>query len=184
MGVFQLLLLLFVLVPLVEIYLLIQVGGVIGALPTIALVVLTAVLGAGLMRVQGLSTLARAQASLDRGEIPATELLEGVLILMAGAVLLTPGFVTDAIGFVLLVPPWRAALARHFLARRIVHFRGHSRGSGPGAGGARRRPGGRGRVIEGEYREDQPRQGHDDRAPDDRAPDEGPHDPEAGRGPK
>lgn len=146
---FRWLLLLFLLVPLIEIYVLIKVGGLVGALPTVLLVVLTAVLGAALMRMQGLSTLARVRTSLDRGEIPATELVEGALILIAGALLLTPGFVTDAAGFACLVPPWRRLLARWLLARGIarLHVQGHARQ----AGGQR---GARGRVIEGEYRRD------------------------------
>jgi len=98
MPVFRYLFLLFLLVPLVEIYFLIQVGKVIGAGWTVFFVVFTAVLGAALLRVQGLSTLNRVQRSLERGRLPAVELLEGLMLLVAGALLLTPGFVTDAIG--------------------------------------------------------------------------------------
>lgn len=147
---FRWLLLLFLVVPLVEIYVLIQVGTVVGALPTVLLVVLTAVLGAALMRLQGFSTLARVQASLNRGEIPATELVEGAILLVSGALLLTPGFVTDAVGFACLVPPWRTALARWLLGRGIARFHVHTE-NGPRRG---RRDTQRGRVIEGEYRRD------------------------------
>ena len=140
MTVFQLLLVLFITVPLLEIYLLIQVGSVIGAPLTIVLVVVTAVIGASLVRSQGLSTLQRVQTTLAHNELPAGPLLEGALILLAGALLLTPGLVTDAIGFVCLIPPWRQALVAKFLGRP-----------------ARQHPQDRrhGRVIEGEFsRED------------------------------
>ncbi|NCF82513.1 MAG: FxsA family protein, partial [Proteobacteria bacterium] len=98
MRVFFLLLLLFFTVPLVEIYVLLEVGGAIGVLPTIAMVVLTAVIGAGLIRAQGLATLGRVQQQLERGELPAVGIIEAALLLVAGALLLTPGFVTDTIG--------------------------------------------------------------------------------------
>ena len=111
MPSFPIVLLLFLLVPLLEIWLLIKVGGIIGALPTVALVVLTAVLGAALARQQGLATLQRLQASLARGEAPAVEMLEGVLLLIGALLLLTPGFFTDALGFACLIPPVRRALA-------------------------------------------------------------------------
>ena len=115
---FRLLVVLFIAVPLVEIYLFITVGGLIGAIPTIMLVVFTAVLGTLLLRAQGLATLARLQASLAAGQLPALELLEGVVLLVSGVLLLTPGFFTDAIGFAGLVTPLRrrlvAALIRHF----------------------------------------------------------------------
>lgn len=142
---FRVLLLLFILVPFVEIYVLIEVGARIGAPWTIALVVLTAAIGAALVRRQGLATLSRVQASLDAGALPATELVEGAFLLVAGVLLLTPGFVTDAAGFALLVPPIRRALAQRLLARGVVR-----------AAGAPGRPGGnepgRGDTLEGEYR--------------------------------
>ena len=103
--------LLFLLVPMLEIYLLIQVGGVIGALPTVLLVVLTAFIGAYLLRQQGFATLQKAQESLARGELPAGSLLEGAILLVTGALLLTPGFFTDAVGFICLVPVARQAIA-------------------------------------------------------------------------
>ena len=112
---FPLLFLLFITIPLLEIYLLIKAGSVIGAFPTVALVVFTAVLGAFLLRLQGLSTMNRMRANMMRGKVPAMEILEGAALLMAGGLLLTPGFFTDAIGFLLLIPPLR----RHWLLKII-----------------------------------------------------------------
>lgn len=106
------LLLLFTLVPLVELTLLVEVGRRVGMGPTIAVVLITGALGAWLARHQGLSTLARLRAELGRGELPAQTLLDGGLILVAAAVLLTPGFLTDALGFFLLVPAGRRVVRR------------------------------------------------------------------------
>lgn len=117
MNPFAIIFLLFLTIPLVEIYLLIKVGGVIGAPMTIFLVVFTAVLGAWLLRIQGFSTLRRIQQTVNQGGLPAVELLEGALLLMAGALLLTPGFFTDAIGFACLVPPLRRALIIYAMRR-------------------------------------------------------------------
>lgn len=103
--------------PLVELYVLIRVGSVIGALPTVALSIFTAVLGAFLVRMQGLSVLLRVQQTLARGEAPALELLEGAVLMMAGIALLFPGFITDAMGFLLLVPPLRRRLILAVLRR-------------------------------------------------------------------
>ena len=97
----------FMLVPVVEMWILIEVGGWIGALPTIALVVLTASVGVSLLKRQGLSTLMSARRKIDEGSIPASELVSGVMIAVGGALLLTPGFVTDAVGFALLIPQTR-----------------------------------------------------------------------------
>ncbi len=116
---FPILALAFLIVPIVEIYLLIKVGQVIGAGWTVALVVLTAVIGVWLLRLQGLSTLLRARQKLEHDELPAQELLEGVCLVVAGALLLTPGFFTDTIGFLLLLPPSRRWLVRR-LAERLV----------------------------------------------------------------
>ena len=138
--------LLFLLVPLVEIYFLIKVGDVIGAIPTVALVVFTALLGAMLLRFQGFSTLQRTRISLAQGRLPALEMFEGVLLLFAGALLLTPGFVTDAIGFAFLIPPLRKIIIRWFLSK--FELPGPPSG-GPGGG----RPGSP-YTIEGDYRRD------------------------------
>ena len=107
----------FLIVPIIEIYVLIQVGSFIGALPTIGLVVLTAVLGVMLLRMQGIHTFLRFQQSLIEGRNPAGELLEGVALLIGGALLLTPGFCTDAIGFVCLAPVTRRTLVAWLIAR-------------------------------------------------------------------
>lgn len=114
---FPLLLTAFLVVPLLEIYLLIKVGGVIGAPYTILLVIITAILGAWLLRMQGLATLSRAQSQLDRGVLPAREVAEGLLLFFCGALLLTPGFFTDAIGFLLLIPALRRFVAAALLER-------------------------------------------------------------------
>jgi len=103
--------------PLIELYFLIKVGSVIGALPTIALTLGTAALGIWLVRLQGLGVLARVGRSLAADELPALELMDGALLLVAGLFLLLPGFVTDALGFLLLVPP-----VRHRLIRRYVRL--------------------------------------------------------------
>lgn len=123
---------LFLVVPLVELYLLIQVGQVIGALPTIALCVLTAFIGGALLRQQGVETLTRARANLDRGRLPAIELFEGVAVALGGVLLLVPGFATDIAGLVCLVPYTRRLLLRAVLKRVRVTY-GPARGrSGAG----------------------------------------------------
>ena len=110
---------LFLVIPFVEIYLLVEIGARIGAPWTILLVVLTAIVGAWLVRVQGLATWRRFQASLARNELPATALAEGLCLLIAGALLLTPGFFTDGVGFACLIPPLRRTLIRRFLQRSV-----------------------------------------------------------------
>ena len=111
----QLFLLLFVLTPLIELYVLIEVGGVIGGLPTIALCLVTAAIGGFLVRSQGLATLMHARRELQRGHLPAESALHGILLALAGVLLLTPGFVTDTVGFALLIP----ALRRRLVARLL-----------------------------------------------------------------
>mgnify|MGYP001255685306 FL=1 len=111
---FKLFLILFITIPLVEIAILIKIGGIIGAGYTIALVIGTAFLGVSLLRIQGISTLAKVQANISRGQLPATELIEGLILLISGALLLTPGFFTDTIGFLMLVPTLRQRLAETF----------------------------------------------------------------------
>lgn len=115
------LLLLFTLVPLAELWLLVVLGRAVGLVPTLALVFVTGVLGAWLARSQGLAAIERARAASARGELPADALIDGVLILIAGAVLLTPGLLTDVFGFALLVPAGRRVVRREVrrrLARR------------------------------------------------------------------
>jgi UPF0716 protein FxsA len=108
---------LFLVVPIAEIYLLLEVGSLVGALWTTFLVVLTAVLGAWLVRLQGIATWQRFQKSLKLDGLPAMELIEGLCLLIAGALLLTPGFFTDAVGFACLTPPLRRAMIRYWLRR-------------------------------------------------------------------
>ena len=112
---FPVITIIFLIVPVLEIYLLIEVGQVIGALWTAFLVVLTAVIGVRLLKIQGISTLTRAQEKMQTGQAPAQEMLEGIGLVVAGAFLLTPGFFTDTVGFILLFPP-----ARVWLVRKVV----------------------------------------------------------------
>lgn len=110
----------FVFIPLVEIYLLVKVGGLIGAWPTVFLVVAMGIAGATLMRWQGTATLARVRETMARGQVPAVELVEGAAILVGGVLLLTPGFFTDVLGILCLIPPLRRRMALEFLRRSMV----------------------------------------------------------------
>jgi UPF0716 protein FxsA len=126
--------LLLVAVPIIEIALFIEVGGAIGTWPTIGIVVLTALVGSVMLRQQGVAALRDVQSRLGAGENPGRLLAEGAMILVAGVLLLTPGFFTDAIGFALLIPPVRGALYKYLAARvhlQTVHMSG---GMGPGMG--------------------------------------------------
>ncbi len=118
---FQTLFLIVLIIPFAEIYLLLQVGGIIGAFPTIFLVVFTAVLGAWLLRQQGFATFQRFQESLAQGVIPAYEMVEGPIILVGGALLLTPGFITDIIGFACLIPQLRRKIAQYVIENYLVN---------------------------------------------------------------
>lgn len=142
-------LLVFVIAPLTELYFLIEVGSRIGGIATIALTVFTAVLGGLLVRLQGLSVLLRVREMTARGEVPAVEMLEGALLMAAGVLLLLPGFITDGIGFLLLITPLRRALILGWLRRRGVMrpaWREAGRPDEPGQGRERRR------IIDGEFR--------------------------------
>ena len=110
----------FIVVPILEIYLLIKAGGAFGIDWTIFAVVLTAVAGAALVRRQGLATLANSRIALGRGEMPAFELCEGLVLLVSGALLMTPGFFTDFVGFLCLVPALRRWVIASWLMRFIV----------------------------------------------------------------
>ena len=130
----------FIAVPLIEIAVFIQIGGLIGLWSTLAVVVLTAVLGTWLLRLQGIATLNRARQQLNQGAMPTNELFDGLCLVFAGALLLTPGFVTDGVGLALFVPAVRASL-RGLAAR---HLKTHaasgiyvSPGVGPGVGPGR-----------------------------------------------
>lgn len=147
-------LILFVVVPILEMWLLIKVGSLIGALPTIGLVLLTAMIGLALLRRQGFATLMRANQKLEQGQIPAREMLDGLFLAAGGALLLTPGFITDAMGFVCLIPGLRqlllGRLLQSFVARQgqgntVFEFR-QFRGGRPGPGADD--------IIEGEFRRD------------------------------
>lgn len=116
----QILFLSFLVVPFVEIYLLLQVGGLIGAFPTIILVVFTAALGAWLLRRQGFATWQRFQNNLATGTIPAYEMIEGPILLVGGALLLTPGFFTDALGFACLIPALRRQFAQYIIENHLL----------------------------------------------------------------
>ncbi len=140
---FRLLFLLFLVVPLVEIYFLIKVGDVIGAGWTIFAVVATAVIGASLLRIQGASTLLRAQLSLSKGALPAMEMMEGFALALSGVLLLTPGFFTDTFGFLLLIPPVRRWLISRKLQNATFVQGGFTSGSHSDS-----------TVIEGEVVED------------------------------
>ena len=118
MRLFPLLLFGFISVPLAELYVLIEIGGVLGALPTILLCIATAVLGAALVRVQGLRTLREVHEALGRGEVPALAVLEGMVLALAGVLLLTPGLLTDTIGFAALIPPLRREVLGRLLELR------------------------------------------------------------------
>ena len=115
--------LLFIAVPLVELYFIIVVGEMIGAFWTVILVILTAFIGINLLRIQGMSTLIRAQRNMVQGQVPAMEMMEGIALGVAGVMLLTPGFITDTMGALLLIPATRQAIIRYFMSR--------SRMSGP-----------------------------------------------------
>ena len=121
----------FTIIPVSEIYILIAIGGQIGILPSIALVILTGIVGASLARSQGLQTLGRIRDSFQQGVVPGEELLDALLIAIAGIVLLTPGFLTDAAGLFLLIPATRT-LCREWLKRRIeLVYAQRNVGNGP-----------------------------------------------------
>jgi len=164
------LLLLFVVMPVMEMWLLIEVGGQIGALATIALVLLTAMVGLTLLRKQGFATLMKANRKMAEGQLPAEEMVEGIFLAIGGALLLTPGFVTDSIGFACLLPGIRQLLIGGAVKRMMAKGQFRAHGSFQ-AGGFR--PGGfqggsfqsrgpfdeknsHGETIEGDYHRDEP----------------------------
>lgn len=146
--------LILLIVPIIEIALFIEVGSLIGTWPTIAIVVLTAVAGTMMLRRQGLTALRGLQSRLMAGEDPGRLLADGAMIIAAGALLLTPGFFTDAIGFALLVPAVRGRIYA-WLAPRLAAAQSGGHGGrnphGRAAGGPRPHP--RGQTVEGEYEE-------------------------------
>ena len=163
--------LIFIIMPLAEIAVLVKVGGIIGLWPTLAIVILTAMAGTWLLRLQGFQTWQRAQAALQRGEAPVAEVLDGMFLFAAALLMVTPGLITDTMGFLFLVPPVRRAVAKWLVNWAIKSGRlqvypganggmggGMGMGPGPGTGGdsptggAGRGSGSRqgGVIIEGE----------------------------------
>ena len=135
------LLLALIVTPLAEIAAFIQIGDLIGLWPTLVTVVATAMIGSILLRHQGLRTLKEIQRQLDSGQLPVDEMLAGLCLFAAGLLLLTPGFITDAVGFALLIPAvrlWVARGVRARLGKRVVVGAGDPRRGWPGAGGAPR----------------------------------------------
>jgi UPF0716 protein FxsA len=138
---------LFIVVPIAELYVIIQVGQAIGALPTIAILLIDSILGSMLLRSQGRAAWRRFNEALGAGRVPAREVLDGALVIFGGAFLITPGFISDFVGLLLLLPPTRSVirrlLVRVFSRRFVVAAVG-----GAGAGNARRL-GGRPHDVEG-----------------------------------
>lgn len=155
------LLIAFIAVPLAEIALLVKVGQHIGLLWTILIVILTAVIGTTLLRQQGFGVLSRATEALAAGRMPVETVIEGLFLLISGAFLLTPGLLTDTVGFLFLVPPIRMAIAKwtlkKLLASGAVHVSGFGMSGSAGQDPAdepddrRPPPRGSGTVIEGDY---------------------------------
>lgn len=148
---FLILVILFICIPVIEITLFIQVGGIIGVWPTIAIVLITAFVGASVVRSQGIQTLMSVQSRLQQGELPAQQIMEGVMLAVAGVLLVTPGFMTDALGVLLLLPVVRSAIAKQLMKRVKVNA------SANFGGGFHQDPFGaaehdqQGDVFEGEY---------------------------------
>jgi UPF0716 protein FxsA len=152
-GVYRLpivLLILFVVIPILEIAAFIQVGSLIGLLPTLGTILLTAVIGAFLVRQQGLRTLQEAQQASAQGELPVGPLFHGVFILIAGLLLLTPGFVTDTVGFLLLVPALRRVIGAKVWEGLKDKIEVHTGGQHDHGGASRRPQHGPGPIIDGE----------------------------------
>ena len=127
------LVILFIAVPLVELYVIVETARSIGTLETIGLLILVSVVGAWMVKAQGLAVLWRVRSKLAEGLMPGRELVDGALVLLAGALMLTPGFVTDAVGLLLLFPPTRMAIRpiviRRF-SKRVTYFGAGDAGTG------------------------------------------------------
>ncbi|MBD1387849.1 FxsA family protein [Neiella sp. HB171785] len=145
-------LLLILLVPIVELTVLIQVGSQIGALSAIGLTVLTAIVGLSLVRSQGLSVMQRAQQNMAQGQTTAPEVIEGGMLAFAGLCLLIPGFITDALGALLLLPPLRQQFAKSVLSSRFIRF-GHTQhfGQSPFQQGQSQHGDQQGNTFDGEF---------------------------------
>lgn len=160
-----LILIAFIAVPIIEIAVFIEVGGQIGLWSTIGVVIMTAVIGTALLRQQGLSVLFRIQENIEAKRVPIQELFDGLCLVIAGALLLTPGFVTDAIGFSLFVPPFRrylaAIVAARVISRADVHYHTSS--------GARPYHSEGGDIIDGDFEDVTPDAQSNKTPPDDRS---------------
>ncbi|MEO2268676.1 FxsA family protein [Pseudoalteromonas pernae] len=119
---FRALFLLFIIVPIIEIALLIQVSEVIGGFATIALIIITAIIGAKLVKQQGVSAMRDAQLQMAQGQMPAEQMFTGICVIIAGVLLLTPGIVTDVFGFLLLTPAVRKRMSSAFASQAQVHM--------------------------------------------------------------
>ncbi|EKO3588557.1 FxsA family protein [Vibrio metschnikovii] len=143
------LLCLFIALPIIEIAVLIQLGGFLGLWPTLGLILFTALVGAILVRSQGVLTFLSVQQRLQRGEVPAQQIIEGMLLAVAGVLLLTPGFITDGIGMLVLLPIPRARLAHYLMGYLVVNTM-----SGPDSfshQSSQSRPNAEGDTFDGEY---------------------------------
>ena len=129
----------FFVMTIIEIFVLIKVGSVLGVLPTLALIITISLVGAWLAKREGFAVLARVRAKLDQGRMPGDELLDGMFVVAGGILLVTPGFVTDALGLLVLFPPTRYLFrlgVKRYLSRRVEVFRI----TGPARAGSRRYP--------------------------------------------
>lgn len=155
--------LVFIIIPIIEIVILINVGEIIGAWYTVGLVVLSAFIGVNMLRYQGLSTLMRAQSKMNAGEIPANEMVEGIILAVGGALLVTPGFVTDFFGFCCLIPFTRQlfvdSVKKHFTVvsngRQQAFYSSNMHQSGPVNEGLDENAKNQGNTYDGEYRRDE-----------------------------
>ncbi|MBT3991269.1 MAG: FxsA family protein [Rhodospirillaceae bacterium] len=145
---------LFIGIPIIEISVFISVGEIIGLWPTLATILITAIIGSALLRAQGLATLFRAQEHLNQGRFPLEEIFDGLCLVIAGAFLLTPGFVTDGVGFLLFFPPFRyflkKAVGAMLVARGGIHV--YTSGNGP------EQTRSDGSIINGEFEEIDPQE--------------------------
>ena len=140
-------LILFIAMPIIEIAVLLRVGDSLGWLLTLGIVIFTAILGAAMLRQQGIATLNKARQRMSSGEMPAEQLLEGMLLMIGGVLLLTPGFVTDAFGFACLVPWTRQWLAGRIAARSTIGFAGMGGMAGGGVRDSGRTVGSTGTTV-------------------------------------